>query len=158
MSTRNYTYETQELLNLRLKLSFAWCMLTCSFAAYAILKPSPRATELPLMPSYWGEWLDYAADFRTFIMTVLAGLIPAVLLASSRFDQPRRRFILIVTALLFLFELMQVFVPSRSVHPADLAYTVSGGGFLELVAVLLKRMMAQTAPMSETTPSPTATR
>jgi VanZ family protein len=103
-------------------------------ASYAILKPNPLATDLPLMPSAWAEWLDYAADFRTFVLTVLVGLAAAVLLAGVQHNLVRRRLIVAITLLLVLLETLQAFIPHRSPSLADIAYTIAGGCTLEAIA------------------------
>lgn len=111
----------------RFSLVAACLLLTLSVALYAILKSSPTATDLWLLPASWAAWLDDHYDSRTLLLTLGVLLPVAGLLGKHQWNAPRRIVLLMVTCGLVAAEFAQLAIAGRSFSWADVGYTLLGG-------------------------------
>ena len=117
-----------------------WAVLATSFAAFALLKPSPAADDLVIVTPTAIAWLNENDDFRTFVMTVLIVSFPFILLADAPNNRLRRGLLVAVLLALLLFELSQSLIPSRFFSWWDVAYTIAGVAVIEFLVVLGQRV------------------
>ncbi len=115
------------IYRLRISLTLLWTLLATATASFALLKASPTAKGLPLLPRQWAHWLDQNYDIRTLLMT-LAVLMPAAMLLGTKSLCKQRRICLsLITAVLVALEFLQLIIPTRVFSVPDVLYTVIGG-------------------------------
>ncbi|MCR9295039.1 MAG: hypothetical protein NXI32_20160 [bacterium] len=123
----------------RYSIVVAWIGATLSIAAYATLKPSTSAHELPFLPWYVAQLLDIYYDLRTMIMTMGVVAIPAWLLWQPKDRSVRHRMLVGSTVVLVLFECAQIWLPTRHFGLSDLAFTLLGSVCTELIVLAMNR-------------------
>ncbi|OYP34092.1 hypothetical protein CGZ80_16325 [Rhodopirellula sp. MGV] len=126
----------ESLRRYRAPLVLTWSAATLCVAAFAVLKPHPSSKELVFLPGWFTSFMDVYYDFRTFIMTVAIGLIPALLLSPSHQKLQRHSVLFVLVGALLIFEFMQNWIPTRGFSWADVGYTVAGGLACEYMARL----------------------
>lgn len=115
---------------------FLWFWLTGMglIVLYLLLRSSPSASGLPLIPSWSVAWLNHYHDLRTLPLAFGYAIIPALLLYEVHW---RRLSLLVVAVILILGETAQLMIASRSFTWADIFFSLMGVGAAEGIAVLV---------------------
>lgn len=127
---------------------FLWVLSIGVVIGYLLLRPSPSASGLPVIPHWLIGWLNRHPDLRTLPMAWCYAAVPAFLLAGAK--APRRLVLSLALLVLMGGEMAQAWIPSRSFTLADLAYSILGVLLAEWMAVCWQsRRREQKAVMGE---------
>ncbi|MCD0460329.1 VanZ family protein [Roseiconus lacunae] len=119
----------------RFTIAWIWCIATLMLATYTLLKPSTSAQDLFGLPNSFVQWLDKNYNLRTFIMTFLIGIGPALCLAGQNYNRIRRIILTVILAVLVGLEFCQIAIPTRGFSWPDVFYTVGGVIVCEMLAI-----------------------
>lgn len=115
------------MYRLRISLTLLWTLMATATACFALLKASPTAHGLSLLPRPWAHWLDQNYDIRTLLMTLVVLMPAAMLLGTKSLCKQRRICLSLLTAGLVALEFLQLTIPTRVFSVPDLLYTLVGG-------------------------------
>ncbi|MCM2371586.1 glycosyltransferase WbuB [Aporhodopirellula aestuarii] len=118
----------------------AWVIVAICLAAFFLLRPDPRASNVAWLPKSIAALLDKYYDGRTFLMT--AGVVfPICIFLHTKMQDSIRRVLLgsVIMALLVM-EFAQNAIPNRSFSVVDLGYTLLAGVIAEATVVLLRML------------------
>ncbi len=110
-----------------------WLLAVGAYVLYLLLRPSPNATGLLMMPAWLTEWLNIHHDLRTLPMSWGYAVFPAVLLWDNA--RLRRWCLFIVIVILLAGEMAQVAVPTRSFTWLDVIFSILGALAAEATAL-----------------------
>ncbi|EMI45466.1 colanic acid biosynthesis glycosyl transferase WcaI [Rhodopirellula sp. SWK7] len=116
-----------------------WTAVATLLTAFLLLRPDPKASNLPWLPLGLANWLDKYYDARTLLLTIGVLFPVYLLLRAKHADHLRRTILVFAIAALVSMEAMQYVIPNRSFSLFDVAYTLLGGIVLES-ALLITRV------------------
>ena len=123
---------------MRRSIALAWLAGVGAVVLYVLLRPSPNALGLPLLPGSVVDWLNRYHDLRTLPMAWGYAGVPAIALWN---DQRMRHWCVGVAVMVLIGgETAQIWIPTRFFTWSDIGYSVLGGIMAEGTAWLVREI------------------
>lgn len=121
-------------------LAIVWLTGVGTLVLYLLLRPSPNASGIPLLPEGLVDWLNTYHDLRTLPMAWGYAGVPALILSK----EDRNRYWCLGTAALVLIggETAQIWIPTRFFTWPDIGYSVLGVMMAESSARITRAWLA----------------